>query len=127
MAKKTVVARLASLLEARANCEKSGNGEWFGRHTEAIVALAREHLPSGSGIDSGCTVVLSTPADRVCINVPFHCMNPDGYYDGWRDYMVTARPAFDGITVTVTGRDYNGTKDYLGELFHEVLTREIDG
>jgi hypothetical protein len=53
-------------------------------------------------------------------------MNPDGFYDGWRDYMVTARPAFDGVTVTVTGKDYNGTKDYLGDLFHEILTREID-
>lgn len=65
--------------------------------------------------------------NRLVIHVPFHCMDANGCYDGWRDYRVVVRPAFDGITVTVTGRDYNDLKSYLGELFHEALGRCIDG
>lgn len=32
MANKTVAYTLASLIEARANCERSGNQEWYGKH-----------------------------------------------------------------------------------------------
>lgn len=121
---KTLAADLASLVAARANCERSGNHEWHAKHSERIMRLALEHLPSGSGIDSGCVVMSdeSSP-DRLVIHVPFHCMDENGSYDGWRDYRVVVRPAFDGISVNVTGRDYNGLKDYLAELFQECLTR----
>lgn len=123
----TIAARLASLVQARANCAETGNTEWHARHSGEILRLAREHLPSGSGIDSGCVVMSEeSTADKLVIHVPFHCMNEQGMYDGWRDYRVTVRPAFDGIRVTVAGRDYNGLKDYLGDLFQETLSRTID-
>lgn len=127
MSSKTVAARLASLVQARANCEKSGNAEWLARHTDALVAIERNHLPHGSGIDNGVTVDLDASSSvRLVLRVPFHCMDPNGFYDGWREYRVVVRPAFDGITVDVHGRDYNGLKEYLGGLFHHALTLAID-
>lgn len=121
----TLAGKLASLIEARANCERTGNDAWHARHSEAIMTLAREQLPHGSGIDSGCVVMTEeSRPDKLVIHVPFHCMDEHGCYDGWRDYRVTVRPTFDSISVIVTGRDYNGLKDYLQELFHECLTRQ---
>jgi hypothetical protein len=121
----SVAARIAELVEARANCHSSGNAEWFQRHTETLGEVIRDHLPSGSGIDAGCVLCLaSCKRDRIVIDVPFHCMS-DGYYTGWRTFKVVARPAFQSIDITVTGRDVNGVKGYLAEVFHEALTRMI--
>jgi hypothetical protein len=91
------------------------------------MRVAREHLPHGSGVDSGCVVMTEdSRADKLVIHVPFHCMDANGCYDGWRDYTVTVLPAFDGITIHVSGRDYGaGLKDYLGDLFHEALRAPI--
>lgn len=123
---KTVAARLASLIEARKNCEQSANHEWHARHSGEIMRIARDHLPSGSGIDSGCVVMSEeSRSDRLVIHVPFHCMNEHGFYDGWRDYRVIVRPAFHGLSLTVAGRDYNGIKDYLADVFMEALGRII--
>ncbi len=122
----TVATRLAELVQARANCEKSGNTEWHARHSGEIMRVTREHLPHGSGVDSGCVVMMEeSAANKLIIHVPFHCMDANGCYDGWRDYRVTVRPTWDGITVAVRGQDYNGLKDYLGDLFHSALTAPI--
>lgn len=122
----SVAARIAELVEARANCHSSGNLEWFERHTAALTEMIRDHLPSGAGIDSGCVLCLaSCKRDRIVIDVPFHVMSETGYV-GWRTFKVVARPAFQSITIEVKGRDVNGVKDYLADLFHEALTRRID-
>lgn len=123
----SVAARIAELVEARANCQKSGNAEWFERHTDNLNEVIRDHFPHGSGIDAGCTVdLVASRRDRLVIDVPFHIMNENGYYVGWRTFRVTVRPAFQSIDLQVTGRDVNGLKDYLAEVFHEALTRRID-
>lgn len=122
----SVAARIAELVEARSNCQASGNAEWLERHTSTLHEIVRDHMPSGSGVDHGCQVDLNaSKRNKLVIIVPFHCMNQDGYYVGWRTYRITVRPAFQSIDVAVSGRDYNGIKDYLGELFHEILTRII--
>lgn len=121
----TVAARLAALVQARANCDRAGNAEWRRTHSESINAIETDLLPHGSGIDAGCSVDLEkSDESRLVIDVPFHLMDPNGYYCGWRDYRVIVRPAFDGISIRVTGRDYNGLKDCLAELFHHALTLE---
>lgn len=123
----TVAARIAELVEARENCRKAGNAEWYDRHTDALSEVIRDHLPRGAGIDAGCVLCLaSCKRDRIVIDVPFHVMNESGYYIGWRTFKVVARPAFQSIDLKVTGRDVTGTRDYLADLFHEALTRRID-
>jgi len=39
---------------------------------------------------------------------------------------VIVTPAFDGIDVRITGRNRNNIKDYLGEMFHFILTRQAE-
>jgi hypothetical protein len=124
---RTVAAHIAALIGAIENCEKSGNIEWFDRHRDRLAYIEKEHLPSGSGVDCGVKVDMhASTRGKLVLSVPFHVMTQDGFYDGWRDYHVIVTPAFDGISVVVKGRNAQGIKEYLGDLFHEALTRVIE-
>jgi hypothetical protein len=114
----TVAARIAYLLDAMRNCEKSGNAEWYSRHHDRLAAVLSES-PSGSGWDCGTTLqVEKCNASRLVFTGSFHHMNEVGMYDGWTDHTVTARPSFDGrVDVTMSGRDRNQMKDYMVQLF----------
>lgn len=116
-------ATLASLLSARKNCERTGNTEWFDRHTGSIESLVRKYMPSGSGIDNGTVLDLdaSTP-NRLVFTFGFHHMNENGYYDGWTHHTCVVTPDLaSGYDLRITGRDRNGIKDYLGETFGYAL------
>jgi len=123
-----VYRTLAGLVEARANCARSGNREfWHKRHSERLLRLVADYLPSGSGIDAGTTldVDLST-AERLVFATSFHHMN-EGGYDGWTEHNVIVTPSLHhGIKLRITGRDRNEIKEYLHEIFHAALTAEID-
>jgi len=76
-----------------------------------IEHAEREHLPSGSGFDSGCEVDREKSGpEKLVIRVPFHHMDENGGYDGWEHYVVIATPSFhgDGLTIVVKG----GRKDH---------------
>lgn len=122
----TIAQTLASLLMAIDNCQRTGND--YGRiHAENLETIVRNFLPSGSGWDNGTTLdrERSTPEKLVLVGA-FHHMNEGGYYDGWTVHMVTVRPSLAfGLTVTVSGQNRNGIKDYLAEMFRHAVTREI--
>lgn len=83
-------------------------------------------LPSGSGIDRGTIIdrERSRP-DRIVLVCSFHHMNEHGYYDGWTDHEVIVRPSLAwGFTLRVTGRDRNGIKDYLHDVYMHALREE---
>jgi hypothetical protein len=46
-------------------------------------------------------------------------MNEHGMYDGWTRHAITIRPTFDGIDVRIGGRDRNGIKEYLADVYRE--------
>lgn len=118
----TVAARIASLLQAIENCNKSGNWEWRDRHTESLRAIQKQ-LPSGSGIDSGTTIDMdrSTP-ERIVLVADFHHMNDAGMYDGWTAHTVIVRASLlFGLDIRISGRDRNGIKEYLGDVYREAL------
>lgn len=99
----TVAQRIAHLVAARANCAKTGNTEWYGKHSDALDAIERE-LPSGSGIDDGTKIDRNkTTATRIVLIAGYHHMNENGMYDGWTSHRITITPTFDGIDVRVTG------------------------
>lgn len=52
-------------------------------HTEVLCYV----LPHGSGIDSDWRIELLKNGNIHCHNA-YHCMNQDGYYDGWIDFYV---------------------------------------
>lgn len=124
----SVVREIASRIIAIQNCRKSGNTEWEYKHTQFLHYIEKNLLPSGSGIDSGTKIDIDrSQPNRLILSTSYHHMNDDGCYDGWtnHDIVVTASLAF-GFDVTVRGPNRNAIKDYLSELFHSDLQREID-
>lgn len=100
-----------------------------------LERLVKEHLPSGSGVDSGtqldpdlCKWDKRSPYPAVIVlSTAFHHMHPEsGMYDGWTEHQVQLRPDWVGFHLFVTGRDRRGIKDYLGDLYHTALMAEID-
>ena len=95
---------------------------------EALGYIMANFLPSGSGIDSGCVIDPDKQkANRVVISCQFHHMNENGYYDGWTSHDITVTPAFGHRPdIRVTGRDRNGIKEYLADIFANALDRQIE-
>jgi hypothetical protein len=122
---KNLIEKIAGTVQAMNNCIAVKNEIWEHRHRETISQIEANDLPSGSGINSVCEIDLSnTTKDKVIIKTSFHHMDEHGGYDGWTEHNVTIRPQFNGIDIKISGKDKNGVKEYLAELFNEVLTNE---
>lgn len=121
-----IYQQFALTLNAYQNCVEKGNFEWEERHLERLESLEREFLPSGSGFDSGTTLDIdaSTP-NKLVFHTSFHHLHASGYYDGWTDHKVTVTPnlAF-GFDLRVSGRNKNGIKEYIAEVFHSALMQD---
>ena len=119
--------QIASCLTAIENCRKTGNTEWQQRHAETIESLVKNHMPSGSGVDSGVAFdYQGSKPNKLLFQTAFHHMSDEGMYDGWTEHGVVVTPDLAlGFGLRITGRDRNDIKDYLGELFHEALNAEI--
>ncbi len=119
---------LASLVQARINCDNATprNDEWFDKHTDRIEELVKEHMPSGSGFDSGTKLDLDlSEPNKLVFLTSFHHMAESGMYDGWTEHTVIVTPdlAF-GFRLKITGRDRNQIKEYIRELFQNDLNAE---
>ena len=84
-------------------------------------------LPSGSGIDVGSSInVDESNNKKIVIDTAYHHMNENGMYDGWSDHKIIITPSFiSGFDIRVTGRNMKGIKEYLIDLFHYVLSKEV--
>ena len=89
--------------------------------------LAKNYLPSGSGVDGGCEIHPQSHANNIGIVFSFHHMDEHGGYDGWTAHKAIVTPDFSGIDVRITGPNRNGIKEYLGDLFHHALSEEFAG
>jgi hypothetical protein len=120
---KPLVQLIAAHLDAMARCAAG----WRDYHESAIEWLCREHLPSGSGFDSGSTLAFAdSRPDRLCFETSFHHMNDSGHYDGWTQHRVIASPSFVlGFELKVTGRDRRQIKDYIAETFSQALSTAV--
>lgn len=120
--------QIALSFDAYLRCIKVNNSIWEDRHAETIDGLVKDHLPSGSGFDSGTEFDWdkSTP-QKLVFHTSFHHMNQDGYYDGWTDHSVIVKPCLMfGFQLRVTGRDRNGIKEYIAEVFQDCLREEVE-
>ena len=95
---------------------------------ERLALIEREYLPSGSGIDAGCKILVEeSHKNRLVIQTEFHHMNEVGFYDGWTSHKVVVTPSLIyGFDLKITGRDKNGIKEYLTQLFVHALEQEFD-
>ena len=117
----TVAQHLASLSKALTQCSP----EWDTKHRATIAQIVADHLPSGSGWDCGTTFDADGRDDRLVLTGSYHHMDDAGGYDGWTEHTITVRPEFSGISVSVSGRNRNDIKGYLGDLFYQCLTTHI--
>lgn len=119
------VSDLARKIQARLNCIASDNKEWKQKHEEAIAEMAKL-LPHGSGFDSGCEIDLDrSDGNKIVITTSFHHMD-DGSYDGWSDHDVVIRSDLQfGYTIRVTGMDRKNIKNYIHDVFSNLLTFQI--
>lgn len=124
---KRVYQELSSLLIARANCEATGNTDWFVRHSRRVDNVMRNLLPSGAGIDTGTTLDLDkSKPDRLVLVFAYHHMNETGHYDGWTEHTAVVTPSLaHGFRLRITGRNRNQIKEYLHQTFQEALEQQI--
>lgn len=116
----TTLQALHTALIARDNCRKANN-PYADAWTEQIATLM-EYGPSGAGIDRGIKLLAWT-ARRVRFSADFHHMSESGMYDGWTEHVVTIAPTFTGFDVTISGRNRNDIKDYIGQTFQHWLSQ----
>lgn len=118
---------VASLLATIERCKVNNNIEWLDRHEERLDAMLK-HLPSGSGIDAGTKLVVDEcKSNKLVFQADFHHMDAYGYYDGWSYHQVIVTPSLEfGAVIKITGRDRNRIKDYLQEVFNEVMFFQVD-
>ena len=127
MPNKTLLNEIASACDAMRRCDQQENNSFSIVWRDFLDHIEKDLLPSGSGIDSGTTIDRERSGlDRVVFHTSFHHMNEHGYYDGWTFHRVTFETLF-GIRwdITVSGRDRNGIKDYLAEVFASCLDSEV--
>ena len=118
--------KIAGLIAAIENCERTRNHEWREKHRDALAAIMRDYLPHGSGFDAGTDLDDSSAPDRVRFITSFHHMNDAGMYDGWTEHTVTMRPSLvHGFVLDVSGRDRNGIKDYILDTFYAALSADL--
>ena len=125
--KTKLITRIYRTLQAKENC-KNNNPEWFKNHDYHLDELEKNYLPSGSGINSGCTIDRNFKENRIVINVPYHLMDENGFYCGWQDFKIICKPSFDGIDMKITSnvKDKYFLKEYLYDLFDNCLNEEIE-
>lgn len=95
--KKPLYLALVELIGRKHRLSQPGGDAAMLRHVEKVLDdLCKEHLPPGSG------------------------------YDGWTCHTVKVTSAWQGFNLTVTGRDRDGIKDFIGDTFHNCLMREVE-
>lgn len=125
--KHSIVSQISNNLLAIANCKATNNEEWRHKHQQTNEKLVKYYMPSGAGWDSGTTFEEdeSNP-HKLVFSGSYHHMNDLGTYDGWTDHKIIVTPRFNGIDIRITGRNRNGIKEYLHQLFYAALQQEVE-
>ena len=95
----------------------------FGK-IEEIEELLKNKGPAGSGIDTGTKFVAEeSKTNKLVFSCSFHHMNDVGYYTNWTDHKIIVTPSFrpNDCDIRVYGRNQNGIKDYLADVFNDFL------
>lgn len=117
---------IATQLSRVKNLENS-NAPRSSKVFDALCAWVKKNGPSGSGIDMGTALSETSTMDCIVLGTHFHHMDEHGGYDGWTDHMVRCKASMlFGIDVTVSGRDRNQIKEYLGEMYQRWLLSEME-
>jgi hypothetical protein len=125
--KTTLISRIYRTLQAKEDCRKIDNIEWFNKHSYHVEELAKNYLPSGSGINAGCEISQEeSNENKIVITFSYDHMNENGYYEGCTYHKCICKPTFDGPELKITGKNKNGIKEYLYDIFSNCLNEEIE-
>lgn len=93
----------------------------------------KKFLPYGSGFDGEIEIEYKDCGlfEKYLLEVPYHCMNENGYYDGWIDVSYTITPSFSGYNINENWHGYKGKykeilRDYMVETLVYALDAEIE-
>ena len=119
---KALAATLATLAQPNIEANEKAFTAW-----ETRLESLLEMLPSGSGIDSGTELDPKSTPDKLIFKFSFHHMNGNGYYTKWTQHKAIVTPSLQhDFDLRVTGPTHDGIREYLGDLFQQVLTEDVD-
>lgn len=120
MEKSKVYQIISSSFDAHLRCIEKNKKEWEEKHKDSVENMIEEHLPNGSGFDSGTKFDFdNSKPEKLIFLTSFHHMDDNGMYDGWTDHKVIVTPSlqFD-YNMKVTGKNKNQIKDYIYACFN---------
>lgn len=119
--------RIAQLVAQNQNCVKANNDEWEYKSRAELEQIAKDILPSGSGIDCGTKIDLAaSDSNKLVLLASYHHMNECGMYDGWTEHSIIVTPDLVfGFNLKITGRNRNGIKEYLNDVYHTALSEPM--
>lgn len=102
--------------------------KWVDTYTDGIDKIVKEEMPHGSGIDNGIHFDYeNSKPNKLVFNSSFHCMDENGYYDGWIDFRIVITPCLElEYHVKIVGNfggKYNHIKNYLHDIFDHAFNQ----
>jgi len=102
--------------------------DWETKNKKATLYLEwveKNILPRGSGVDSGTKIKENSTSEKIVLSFGFHHMDENGYYDGWTEHQAIITPSLSwSFNLKITGKDKRGIKEYLRDLFEQVMSEE---
>ena len=130
---KALMTIIYAMHTCKQNSEAGGQnsahyGAMYLQHRHRIEQLVKNHLPSGSGFDTGTTIDVETSyrRSRLVMDTAFHHHGEHGY-DGWTNHTVTAVPDL-ALTfwLKINGRNRNDIKGYISDVFSAALLEVVE-
>jgi len=124
-----VYEEVARLIGAYQRCIETGNNEWAEKYLEKIESHIKD-LPNGSGIDGTTYLDFEKSSEnKLVIHSEYHCMNGNGFYDGWVKFTITITPSLAfGFYLKITGNFGKYRElviDYLVDTFYHAFNETI--
>lgn len=127
---KTVIQVINEALEDRAMSEFRVT-KWgtFGRSwSDVLEFILQAYLPSRQGFEGGTDINAreSRTSSRIVFSTTYRHVDANGEVYRCTNHKVIVKPAFGGISVSVTGEDINNVKKYIAKIFQDALLRRVE-
>jgi hypothetical protein len=95
---------------------------------ESKLENIMQSAPRGGGFDSGLMFLVESSArNKLVFRTEYRHMSEYGYCDGWTEHKITVRAdLMHGYKMTISGRDRNCIKDYIGQVISYWLDSDVD-
>lgn len=128
-------SELSNLVQARYNCmekvaiaHNENAAQWIDKHTDTIEQLVEDHMPHGSGYDSGTKIDLdASHGEKLVFDIAFHHMDEWGGYNGWTEHRVAVTPSLSNeFRLRIGGRNRNGIKEMMYQDMRHALMTDVE-